>query len=182
MNGAVSKTVVGLSVHRGFESLPLRYISQIFLTCWEFGLDWLLATGGSGVNERQRTSLLAEVHSPAIPPGSAPRSTARMSWSATGGGEHALVGDWRCRAPAPDRTRRTTIFSRAPRSNSPVCRGLHCSRRRFSFPGFLGLCVRFPRVSADAAAHRPFPPRPSRDSRARFCRGTRRRCRPSFPG
>jgi hypothetical protein len=24
LNGAVSKTVVGLTVHRGFESLPLR--------------------------------------------------------------------------------------------------------------------------------------------------------------
>ena len=27
LNGAVSKTVVGLSVHRGFESLPLRSFS-----------------------------------------------------------------------------------------------------------------------------------------------------------
>jgi hypothetical protein len=26
LNGAVSKTVVGLSVHRGFESLPLRFL------------------------------------------------------------------------------------------------------------------------------------------------------------
>jgi hypothetical protein len=28
LNGAVSKTVVGLSVHRGFESLPLRLARQ----------------------------------------------------------------------------------------------------------------------------------------------------------
>jgi hypothetical protein len=26
LNGAVSKTVVGLTVHRGFESLPLRFL------------------------------------------------------------------------------------------------------------------------------------------------------------
>ena len=31
MNGAVSKTVVGLSVHRGFESLPLRLKGGIWV-------------------------------------------------------------------------------------------------------------------------------------------------------
>jgi hypothetical protein len=29
LNGAVSKTVVRLSAHRGFESLPLRYKSEL---------------------------------------------------------------------------------------------------------------------------------------------------------
>jgi hypothetical protein len=36
-NGAVSKTVDGLTVVRGFESLPLRYESQILCDCRGFG-------------------------------------------------------------------------------------------------------------------------------------------------
>jgi hypothetical protein len=36
LNGAVSKTVVGLTVHRGFESLPLRYKSELSAICWRF--------------------------------------------------------------------------------------------------------------------------------------------------
>ena len=33
LNGAVSKTVVGLTVHRGFESLPLRLIAEMRAVC-----------------------------------------------------------------------------------------------------------------------------------------------------
>jgi hypothetical protein len=79
LNGAVSKTVVGLSVHRGFESLPLRYKSEFISFAGTLLVERPLARVLARVNQRQRTPALAEVHSPAIPPAGALR-VAESNW------------------------------------------------------------------------------------------------------
>jgi hypothetical protein len=68
LNGAVSKTVDGRKVVRGFESLPLRCNSEFILFAGTLLVERPLARVLARVNQRQRTPALAEVHSPAIPP------------------------------------------------------------------------------------------------------------------
>src|SRR6185436_14139898 len=69
---AVSKTVVGGFVHRGFESHPLRYRAKLTSFAGTLAAQRTTPSVGVRVNERQRTPALAEVHSPAIPPAARP--------------------------------------------------------------------------------------------------------------
>jgi hypothetical protein len=68
LNGAVSKTVDGGNVVRGFESLPLRYNSEFISFAGTLLVERPLARVLARVNQRQRPPALAKVHSPAIPP------------------------------------------------------------------------------------------------------------------
>jgi hypothetical protein len=68
-NGVVSKTVVGLSVHRGFESLPLRFSGQDSVA--EQGFCWprsRLARRLGWVNEGQSNPAFPTFRSPDVPP------------------------------------------------------------------------------------------------------------------
>jgi hypothetical protein len=85
LNGAVSKTVGGGNVARGFESLPLRFPGLVEPNSPQTGaFDGEAGTSpdrGSGVNERQRTSTTASVAGISFPPLPLSPARARHRWS-----------------------------------------------------------------------------------------------------
>jgi hypothetical protein len=137
LNGAVSKTVVGLTVHRGFESLPLRLRARdpargAGSRLFRVGE----AEGQRGPFQVGRSGPPAAVHSPGIPPadgwpggggvrGGTIFSGARAfvpgcRWASIAGVERDCVGRLD-RSPGGDASRSGHLGDVAPRAPGRRC-------------------------------------------------------------